>query len=105
LDPRHMIAKAADAVMILAMHIIRHCSAHRHEGGSGRGRRDEAPRQEYVQEITERDPRFQHSLSAFRIKGENPVEPFREDHRAVAVEALIAIAASRAPCEQRSSCR
>ena len=99
-EPLHMVAEAAVAVVVLAVDVGGDGAADGGEGGARAGRRHEAARHERLQQVAEGNARLATSSPVGRLEGQQPVEPLGQQRVAAAVERRVAIGAAGAARDQ-----
>ena len=93
-DPAHLVAEAAMAIVVLPMDVVRDRTADGGVAGARAHRGDETARQEVSQQIVERHPGLAHDLAAVGVEGQDAVQARCQDHPPAAVERGVAVAAA-----------
>ena len=91
-EPQHMVAEAADAVVVLAVDVVGDGPADGGEGGSRRGRRQEAPGQESGEQVVEGDAGLAHQGAVVRVERNHAVQPLGQQDMATVVQGGVAVA-------------
>ena len=89
------LAECAVSMMVLAVDVIGDRAADRDELGPWKHRREEAPRQEHIEDLRQTDPRFALKYPRRAVEGHHAIEPRVVDHRAAAIDGRVAIAAAQ----------
>jgi hypothetical protein len=104
-EPDHVIAEAARALVVLAVDVVRDGAAHGGERGAGTDREQVAPRQERLHEVAKGHPGFTDHVAACGIEVEDPVQAAGQERPAAAVERDVAVAAAGAMGQDRAPVR
>jgi hypothetical protein len=97
--PLHVLAEAAVAVVVLAVHVARDRAAHRHLSRPRRDRQEPAERQHRRRQPVERYARLHRDRAALHVERQQPVQPGRVDHEAAGVLGGVAVRPAEPACD------
>src|SRR5512140_1069578 len=103
LESRHVVAKRAGAMVVLAMDVVGDGAAEGHVFRARRDGQEEAARQGEIDDLGEQHARLAAQDSARRVERDEVVEVARTQERPAVVEARVAIAAALAVRQQRAT--